>query len=366
MFKKIGVLTSGGDCAGLNAVIRAIVHTASFKYGWQIYGIKRATTGLINEPIDVELLTVQKCDHSWLSSGGTFLGTTNKDDPFNFLGADGERTNRSEDFIKNYHALGLDAFIGIGGDGSIKILRRIAQQGNLNFVSIPKTIDNDIAYNDQSVGFATTLGVAMDSLDCLQPTAMSHDRAIVLEVMGRDAGHIALNAGIAGGADIILIPEIPYDIEGVCQKIIDLQKSGKNHALVVVAEAVKTPKGHHITVEYPDHRIRYGGIGYYLGHEISERTGVETRITTLGHSQRGARPCAEDRILATIMGAHAVELVEQQKFDHMVTWKNNSVGDVPMEKVLGKNRGVTCDDILIKTALDMGIYLGNVDQCINS
>jgi len=216
--KRIGILTSGGDCAGLNPVIRAVVHHATNKYGWEVLGISQATIGLMSTPPKAIHFSADNVDHL-LTMGGTVLGTTNKGDPFAFPMPDGTLQDRSVDIIAGYNALELDALIGIGGDGSLSILRRLALQGNLNLVGIPKTIDNDVGATEMSIGFDTAVSISTEALDRLHFTASSHNRVMVLEVMGRDAGHIALNAGIAGGADIILIPEIPYKIENVCQKI---------------------------------------------------------------------------------------------------------------------------------------------------
>ncbi len=215
--KRIGILTSGGDCSGLNAVIRAVVHCACEK-DWEVLGIRQATLGLMARPPQFTKLEIDQVD-PLLTSGGTMLGTTNKGDPFAFPMPDGSLCDRSEEIIAGYHQLGLDALIGIGGDGSLAILRRLAQQGGINLVGIPKTIDNDIGITEHAIGFDTAVNIATEALDRLHFTAASHSRVIILEVMGRDAGHIAIAAGIAGGADVILIPEIPYSIDHICHKI---------------------------------------------------------------------------------------------------------------------------------------------------
>jgi 6-phosphofructokinase 1 len=207
--RRIGILTSGGDCAGLNAALRAVVHRAVEGYGWEVIGIRQGTAGLLARPVDAQPLEISLFNGTLLRTGGTILGTTNRGDPFDYPLPDGSRLDRSEEVIDGYRQLGLDALIGIGGDGSLDILRRLAQQGGINLVGIPKTIDNDLGHTEVSIGYASAVTVATDALDHLQPTAASHSRVMVLEVMGRDAGHIALSAGIAGGADVILIPEIP-------------------------------------------------------------------------------------------------------------------------------------------------------------
>src|SRR5579872_760374 len=225
--KTIGILTSGGDCAGLNAAIRAVVSRAIQGYGWRVLGIRHGTLGLLRRPLDVEELDLGVSTVNILRLGGTILGTTNRGDPFAFPMPDGTKRDRSEEVIAGIRELGLDALIGVGGDGSFAILRRLAQQGGINLVGIPKTIDNDVGATETSVGYDTAVMVATEALDRLQPTAASHHRVMVLEVMGRDAGHIALASGIAGGADVILIPEIAYKIETIAKKIKLLQEGGR-------------------------------------------------------------------------------------------------------------------------------------------
>src|SRR5579884_1739457 len=315
MTKRIGILTSGGDCGGLNAVIRAVTLRATSAYVWEVVGIRNGSMGLLRDPPDVERLDPGRLDAAMMRLGGTILGTTNKGDPFAFPLPDGSTRDRSQDFIDAYRALGLDALIGIGGDGSFAILRRLAQQGGIPLVAIPKTIDNDVCDTEASVGYDTAVAVATEALDRLQPTAASHDRVMVLEVMGRDAGHIAIAAGIAGGADIVLIPEIPYRLEAVARHIDKVRRAGRNFALVVVAEAVADHTGQTIRREQGGGGSTYGGIGQALGHAIAERTGAETRVTVLGHVQRGGQPDWDDRILGSAFGVHAVDLIAAGKFD---------------------------------------------------
>ena len=236
--KRIAILTSGGDCAGLNAVIRAVVLRAE-TLGWEVIGIKDGTQGLLDRPIRALPLSSKNIDTVTMRQGGTILGTTNKGDPFAYPMPDGTTKDRSGEIIEGFKELGCEAVIGIGGDGSMAILQRLAKQGNLALIGIPKTIDNDLGITEMSVGFDTAVAVATEALDRLQPTAASHDRIMVLEVMGRDAGHIALTAGIAGGADVILIPEIPYEIAHIAAHIKKLREKGRNFALVVVSEAVR-------------------------------------------------------------------------------------------------------------------------------
>lgn len=357
--KRIGVLTSGGDCAGLNAVIRAVVYRAR-EMGWSVIGIKEGTQGLLSRPLRYEVLTPAMFDGVVMRQGGTILGTTNKGDPFAFPMADGTVKDRSLEIIGGYRELGLDALIGIGGDGSQAILRRLAQQGGLNYVGIPKTIDNDVGLTEASVGFDTAVHVATEALDRLQPTAASHARVMVLEVMGRDAGHIALHAGIAGGADVILIPEIPYSMDGVAEKIRQIRQHGRNFALVVVSEAVRSLDGTARKQEYADGEKRFGGIGALLCQKIGEATGAEARVTVLGHVQRGSMPTWQDRLRAAAFGVAAVDLIRDGKFDRMVAWRHREVVDVPLEDAIAQYQAVELDSALVRTALSLGIYLGEV------
>lgn len=355
--KRIGILTSGGDCAGLNAAVRAVVHAATDSYGWDVLGIRQATHGLMVRPPEALLLTPEKID-PYLTTGGTMLGTTNKGDPFAFPMPDGSLCDRSQEIIEGYHLLGLDALIGIGGDGSLAILRRLAQQGGLNLVGIPKTIDNDVGVTECSIGFDTAVSVATEAVDRLQFTAASHSRVMILEVMGRDAGHIAMCAGIAGGADIILVPEIPYTLEGICDTIKRRQQQGKNYCLMVVAEAVRTETGDRVTIKDPE-GCRLGGIGHYLSEAICQRSGAETRVTVLGHIQRGGIPSHLDRLIATCFGVAAVELIAKEKYDHVVTWQQRSVVAVPIEKAISNYSAVNPQGTLATTARRMGIFLGS-------
>lgn len=356
--KRIGILTSGGDCAGLNATIRAVVHSAVNTYGWQVLGIRQATQGLMARPPQALDLTPDRID-PFLTAGGTILGTTNKGDPFAFPMSDGRVIDRSEEIIEGYHMLGLSALIGIGGDGSLAILRRIAQQGNLNLVGIPKTIDNDVGVTERSIGFDTAVNVATEALDRLHFTAASHSRVMILEVMGRDAGHIAISAGIAGGADMILIPEITYTIDGLCRAIKKRQEQGKNYCLITVAEAVRTEAGETVTITDSMEQCRLGGIGDYLAAQICGRLRAETRVTVLGYTQRGATPSASDRLLSAAFGVAAVDLIAQEKYDYVVTWQNRQVVSVPISEAIANYSAVDPKGTLVKTARGLDIYLGD-------
>ncbi|WP_366657115.1 ATP-dependent 6-phosphofructokinase [Fodinicurvata sp. EGI_FJ10296] len=356
--KRIGLLTSGGDCAGLNAVIRAVVNRAD-ELGWTVIGIKEGTAGLLTRPLRYEVLKPEMFSGHMMRQGGTVLGTTNKGNPFAYPMADGSVKDRADEIIGGIRELGIDSVIGIGGDGSFAILRKLFGRGNINFVGIPKTIDNDVGLTEYSVGFDTAVMVATEALDRLQPTAASHARVMVLEVMGRDAGHIALNAGIAGGADVILIPEIDYSVEGVAAKIEKVRSQGRNFALVVVSEAVKTLDGGVRQKEYHGGEKRFGGIGDYLSEKIATATGAETRVTVLGHVQRGSSPTWNDRMIASAFGVHAVDLVAEGKFDRMVAWTNRQVVDVSIEEAIANYQAVSSDSALVRTARGLGIYIGD-------
>jgi phosphofructokinase-like protein len=358
MTKKIGILTSGGDCAGLNAVIRAAVLKADL-LGWEVYGILDGTAGLLQEEPQYQVLKPLDMDNNILRMGGTILGTTNKGNPFAFPMPDGSVKDRSGEIVDNFKKLGLEAVIGIGGDGSFAILRRLAKQGGINMVGIPKTIDNDLGKTERSVGFDTAVMVATEALDRLQPTAASHDRVMILEVMGRDAGHIALSAGIAGGADVILIPEIGYSIENIAKKIKNVKETGRNFALVIVSEAVKTPGGEKFEVTYHNGEKRYGGIGNYIAEKLAESTGFETRVTVLGHVQRGSQPTYGDRLLASAFGVRAVDLIAEGKYDRMVSWQNRQVVDVAIEDAIASYAAIDQNDTLVHTAKGLGISLGD-------
>ncbi len=357
--RRIGLLTSGGDCAGLNAVIRAVVQRAVYGYGWDVVGIYKGTAGLLARPVEAEVLNLKRFTGGLLRMAGTVLGTTNKGNPFAYPMPDGSKVDRSEEIIEGVRQLDLDAVIGIGGDGSLAILRRLAQQGDIPLVAIPKTIDNDLGDTEVAIGHDTAVEVATEALDHLQPTAASHDRVMVLEVMGRDAGHIALSAGIAGGADVILIPEIPYAIDSIARKIDELRKVGRNFALVVVAEAVRTEAGEPVGETKLSGGVQYGGIGHYIGRRIAEATGAETRVTVLGHLQRGGTPTPRDRLMASSFGVHAVDLIAEGRFDRMVAWSGRRVIDVPIAEAIESYHAVATDGALVRTARGIGISFGD-------
>ena len=358
--KRIGILTSGGDCAGLNAAIRAVVYRAVEGHGSRVFGIHNGVRGLMERPLDFEELSSRIFTGNILRMGGTILGSVNRGDPFAFPMADGSVKDRSGDIVDGYRELELDALIAICGDGSLALIRRIAEQGGLNLVGIPKTIDNDVGVTENSIGYVTAVDVATEALDRLQPTAASHSRVMVLEVMGRDAGHIALSAGISGGADAILIPEIAWSVEGLAGRIRRIYDSGRNFVLVIVAEAAKLPDGETVGRARADGEIRLGGIGARVGTLIEESTGAETRVTVLGHVQRGGAPSPRDRLYASAFGVHAVDLIAEGRFDRMVAWSNRACIDVPLEDGISQYQDVDPHGTLARTARGLGIYLGDL------
>ena len=357
MAKRIGVMTSGGDGAGLNAAIRAIVVHAD-SHGWEVIGIEDGTQGLLDRPIRARRLRPDEFDGILLRRAGTILGTVSHGDPFAYPMPDGSVVDQSDRMIEGMRELAIEALICIGGDGSFRILDRLCRKAGMPLVGVPKTIDNDVYGTDAAIGFNTAVEVAVEALDRLQPTAQSHDRVMVLEVMGRDAGHIAIHAAVAGGVDICLIPEIRYDFDKVAEKLLAVKASGRSFALVVVAEAVKTDTGEPVARRKPDGGIRYGGIGQWLADRIEAAVGIDTRVTVLGHVQRGAEPIAVDRVVASALGVHAVDLIASGRTGTVAVWSRRSVGELPIAEVVGRTRPVEVDDILVRTALGLGIYVG--------
>lgn len=358
--KRIGVLTGGGDCPGLNAVIRAIVKSATVKYNYEVVGIEDGFDGLIL-PDKTRSLTPWNI-RGILPIGGTILGTTNRANPFEYKATKNGRSevrDVSREVIKNIHSLGLDALIVIGGDGSLNIAYELFKMG-CPVVGVPKTIDNDILATDVTFGFNTAVQTATDALDRLHTTAESHHRIMVVEVMGRYVGWIALQTGIGGGADVILIPEIPFDIEKVCHKIIDRKNSGNRSSIVVVAEGAK-PMGGDVSVlcsaEEGGSAERLGGIGNKVGANLKS-TGMEVRVTVLGHLQRGGSPCAFDRILSTRFGVAAVDLITGKQFGEMVCLRGQRIESVPLSEVAKGQKSVPTEDGMVKVAESIGISFG--------
>jgi phosphofructokinase-like protein len=355
--KKIGVMTSGGDCSGLNAAIRAVTLRAC-DLGLQVLGFRQGSVGLLNR--DYINLTPKKASYDLLMKGGSFLGCINKGNPFQYPTDDDGQIDITTELVASYEALGLDGIISIGGDGSFSIMYSLMKKFGMNVIGIPKTIDNDLSCTDYAIGYSTSTHVITDSLDKLQTTAESHQRIIVVQVMGRDAGHLALAGGIAGGADIILIPEIPYSMNVIASHLKKIFRSQKKFAIVVVSEAIKTVEGSSVMVtDEINHRQRYDGSAAYIARLIEQHTGLETRPVVLGHVQRGGSPNAFDRILASQMGVYAVDLVLKKQYGNVVVLQNNSITHVPMEQTIHTYNSVDVHGSLVHTARGLGICLGD-------
>jgi len=358
---RIALSTGGGDAPGLNAVIRAAVLGAIGR-GWEVLGIKRGFAGLLGED-DVVSLTresVRGIGHL----GGTILRTTNRGNPFSWPRQrdDGtfEEVDRSNELITNARQLGIEALIAIGGDGTLAIADQLADKG-LNLVGVPKTIDNDVAGTITTFGFDTAVSTALDAIDRLHTTAESHDRVIVIEVMGRNAGFIALHAGLAGTADVILIPEIPYDLAKVCDKIVARDRAGRHFSIVVVAEGA-APRGGSESImgeSLPGQDRRVGGIAGRMAYEIQKITGKETRSLVLGHLQRGGTPTGYDRLLATRFGGAAVRAVAEQKWGHMVALQSPHIVTIPIKDALKETKRVDPTHDVVRTARESGISFGD-------
>ena len=359
--KKIGVLTGGGDCPGLNAVIRGVVKSAVVKHDCEVIGIEDGFDGLVL-PNKTRSLTLWNT-RGILPIGGTILGTSNRANPFEYkvtIKGKPEVRDVSKDVIKNVQSLGLDALVVIGGDGSLNIAYELFKMG-CPVVGVPKTIDNDILATDVTFGFNTAVETATEALDRLHTTAESHHRVMVVEVMGRYVGWIALETGIGGGADVILIPEIPFDIGKVCQKINNRKKSGNNASIVVVSEGAKPIGGEVSILCAPDaggSAARLGGIGNKVGADIGKCTEMEVRVIVLGHLQRGGSPSAFDRILSTRFGVAAVDLIANKRFGEMVCLKGQRIESVSLNEVAKGQKKVPTEEGLVKTAESIGISFG--------
>ncbi len=356
--KAIGILTGGGDCPGLNAVIRAIVKTATLRRKWKCFGIQDGFEGLLT-PGKIQELTPQSVQ-GILPRGGTILGTTNRGNPFKAVvrrGGKDVEIDVSHKLLRNFSRAGLGALVAIGGEGSLDIARKLHAIG-VPVIGVPKTIDNDLSATDITFGFDTAASIATEAIDRLHTTAESHGRVMVLEVMGRHAGWIALRAGISGGADVILIPEIPYDMDKVAAAITRRSKRSK-FSIVVVAEGA-VPRGGRISSVGKTRGgvIRLGGAGEYVGAEIQKRTGIETRVTVLGHLQRGGSPTTFDRLLGTRFGAAAVDLIHQGGFGRMVALRTPKIVSATLDEACGKLNTVDPAGDMVRTARDVGIFMG--------
>lgn len=361
--KKLLILTGGGDCPGLNAVIRGVAKRAR-KDKWQVYGSIEAFNGVLNEPQEIIRLT-SKVTAGIHVKGGTVLKTTNKSNPVKFPVSqpDGSVTfiDRSDELVKKLKKLNFDAVVNIGGDGSQKISQILFEKG-IPIIGVPKTIDNDLCATDMTFGFQTAVQIATDSFDKLVTTAESHHRVMIMEVMGRDAGWIALHTAIAGGAEICLIPEIPYDIQKLVRRLELRYRKGKGFANIVIAEGAKLREGS-ITSSVNDkgsEHVRLGGVAYQLSKQLKDAgCKAEIRETVLGHVQRGGTPTAFDRVLATLFGVKAFELASEKQFGRMVAYKNNEIVSVTLEEATHEYNFVNKDSYLIKAAKGLGISFGD-------
>ena len=358
---RIAISTGGGDAPGLNAVIRAAALSA-INRGWEVIGIKRGFAGLLgdDEVIPLTKESVRGIAHL----GGTILRTTNRGNPFHYpiLNSDGTYTeiDRSNELMQNARDWGVDAVITIGGDGSLEIAQKLCEKG-MKIVGVPKTIDNDVSGTITTFGFDTAVNTAIEAIDKLHTTAESHDRVMVLEVMGRDAGFIALHSGLAATADVILIPEIPYEVEKVCEKIRARDKAGRHFSIVVVAEGA-FPKGGDVSIlgdSLPGQAKRVGGIAEPLAREIQRRTGKESRSLVLGHLQRGGQPTGYDRLLASRFGGAAVRAIAEEKWGHMVALQSPHIVTIPITEVLAETKRVDPSHDTVMTARATGISFGD-------
>jgi phosphofructokinase-like protein len=358
---RIAILTGGGDCPGTNAVIRAVAKKAILEYDMEVVGIEDGYDGLVRgkwrklEYNDVSGI---------LTQGGTILGTSNAANPYRYPVKKGNRLefqDVSRTAIENAKKLNIDCLVCIGGDGTMHITNDLLRDG-VPVVGIPKTIDNDLKGTDITFGFDSAVSIATEGIDRLHSTAQSHHRVMIVEVMGRNAGWIALHSGVAGGGDIILIPEIPYDVEIIAAKVKDRNRRGKRFSIVVVSEGAR-PKGGEVVVrrivkESTD-PVRLGGIGFVVGAQIERFTGIETRTVVMGHLQRGGSPTPFDRVLATRLGTKAVDLIASREFGFMVAVKGSALTKVPLQDVAKGPRTVRSNDPLIATARSVGTCFGD-------
>ena len=359
--RRIAVLTGGGDCPGLNAVIRAVTKTAITRYGWEVVGFRDGYRGLVED--DARPLLYEDVSNI-LTQGGTILGTSNKDDPFRYVvAAEPEivRKDMSRRVVENLARRKCDALICIGGDGTLTIAHQLSRVG-VRVVGVPKTIDNDVRQTDRTFGYDTAMTIAAEAIDRIHTTAASHHRAMVVEVMGRYAGWLALGAGVAAGGDIILIPEIPFDLDAVCEGILKRNRSGKRFSIIVAAEGAHPRGGDRVVREVdpasPD-PIRLGGVGAVVARAIEDRAGVESRTTVLGHLQRGGTPTPFDRVLATGYGAAAADALAAGKSDTMVALRGSTIRTVDLSRVAGRPRKIPKAYPLLRAARSVGTIFGD-------
>ncbi len=364
MPKKVLILTGGGDCPGLNAVIRGIAKRARREDDWEVYGSIEAFNGVLKSPQQIIRIS-GKHSAGIHVKGGTILKTTNKDNPIKFPVQQPDGTikfeDRSDELVMKLKQLGFDAVINIGGDGSQKISKILHGKG-VNIIGVPKTIDNDLCATDMTFGFQTAVQIATDSFDKLVTTAESHHRVMIMEVMGRDAGWIALHTAIAGGAEICLIPEIPYDVNKVLKRISERYKKGKGFANIVIAEGARAKEGTitSTTGEKGSEHVRLGGVAYQLSKQLKDAgCTADIRETVLGHVQRGGSPVAYDRVLATLFGVKAFELVLENNFGRMVAFRNNTISSVTLDEATKDYNLISKDSYLIQASKGLNISFGD-------
>lgn len=361
MKKRIAILTGGGDCAGLNAVIRAVTKKAILAHGYAVFGFEDGYEGLIKNKY--RRLRIDDVS-GILTLGGTILGTSNKANPYQYAVPKGDEVifeDKSKKVLRHIKDLDIDCLVCIGGDGTLKIAHRLQQDG-VPIVGIPKTIDNDIRGTEITFGFDSAVEIVTEGIDRIHSTAQSHHRVMIIEVMGRTAGWIALHGGIAGGGDIILIPEIPYNMDKVVNKVLERSTRGKRFSIVVVAEGAK-PQGGAMAIKRlvkdSAEPVRLGGIGFILGAQIEKMTGLETRAVIMGHLQRGGSPTAFDRVLATQLGTKAVDMIAANAFGCMVGVQCSNLIHVPLEEVAQGPRLVPLDHPLILAGRCVGTSFGD-------
>lgn len=356
---KVGICTGGGDCPGLNSVIRSIVRHGMLNHGFEVVGIKDCFNGLLARPFQTMPFDDPEDVAEILHRGGTILGTTNSGNPFSLK--DPKKVGNVDEshlIVEAYKELGLDVLVVVGGDGTQGIAYRLSKLG-INIVGVPKTIDNDLAATEQTVGFDTAVDVVAEAVGRLQSTAESHDRIMLLEVMGRHAGHLALHGGLAGGAHAILIPEIPFDVATVAQALKARAAKGKKFSVVVVAEGAFAAGDDPMFKQSSSGSVNLGGIGAKVAEVLYKKTDMETRVTVLGHTQRGGEPSAYDRILGTMYGHQAVEMVKKREFGKIVSFSGGKMKSIDYTEVAGRFRPVDVkNDVFLKAAEGVGICFG--------
>ncbi len=359
--RRIGILTGGGDCPGLNAVIRGVAKTAMTRYGMEVIGFEDGYLGLAKD----RWRLLQNSDVSGiLTEGGTILGTSNRDDPFRFFPREQENEEPidvSDRCIERCRELGIETLVAIGGDGTLTIASKLAKKG-LRAIGVPKTIDNDVCETDYTFGFDTAVQIVAEAIDRLHTTAMSHHRVMIVEAMGRYAGWLALHSGMAGGGDVLLLPEIPYDLDEVCRVVVERGNRGKRFSIIVISEGAR-PIGGQMTIKRLDPTstdpVRLGGVANVLREQIEQETGLEARATILGHLQRGGSPTAFDRVLATRFGTMAADLAAAGESGLMTALQGADIVPVPIDKAVARQKLVPLDSPVIASARGLGTSFGD-------